>query len=198
MQLIRELRRKNALSQAQLAAICGVSQTAVSQWENGHTVPDRDSLLALADYFGLPVEQLLGKEKQERQRFFVPVLGYVRAGLPMEAVEEILDYEEITPEMARAGEHFALAIRGDSMEPRFCENDVVIVRKQSDVSSGEVAVVLINGNDATVKKVIKNGKGLILVPMNTSYEPIYFTKNEVEELPVMILGKVVELRGKFF
>lgn len=87
----------------------------------------------------------------------IPVLGRVVAGIPIEAVEEILDYEEITPELAATGEFFALKIRGHSMEPRMMEGDVVIVRKQEDVESGDVAIVLVNGNEATVKRV-KNRK----------------------------------------
>ena len=82
----------------------------------------------------------------------IPVLGYVRAGVPIEAVEEILDYEEISQEQARTGEFFALKIKGDSKEPKISEGDVVIVRKQSTVENGELAVVLVNGDDATVKK----------------------------------------------
>jgi len=197
MNLIQELRRKNQLSQAELAAICGVHQTAVSQWENGRTRPDIQALSVLADYFSVSVDQLLGKAEGERKRHFVPVLGYVRAGLPLEAVEEILDYEEITPEMARSGEFFGLKIQGDSMMPRFCPGDVVIVRKQPDVDSGDIAVVLVDGNDATVKKLIKNGTSLVLVPLNSVYEPLIYLEEEIANLPVMILGKVVELRGKF-
>ncbi len=197
MQLIKELRQKRGLSQTELAQICGVTQTAVSQWEKGRTAPDTQALGCLAEYFEIPMEQLLGRDGGERRRYLVPVLGYVRAGIPVEAVEEILDYEELTPEMARSGEHFALKIQGDSMMPRFCPEDVVIVRKQADVDSGDIAVVLVNGNDATVKKIIKSGTRVILVPLNPDYEPIEFTKRECIELPVAILGKVVELRGKF-
>jgi len=197
MNLIRDLRRKNALSQAQLAKICEVTQTAVSQWENGHTAPDTETLALLADYFQIPMEQLLGRDAGERERHLIPVLGYVRAGLPAQAVQDILDYEELTPEMARNGEHFALKIQGDSMLPRFCPGDVVIVRKQPDADSGDIAVLLINGDDATVKKIIKSGAGLHLVPLNPDYETLLYTRKQVEELPVTVLGKVVELRGKF-
>lgn len=126
----------------------------------------------------------------------VPVLGTVAAGIPIEAVEEILDYEEITPQMAACGEYFALQIRGSSMEPRMVEGDVVIVRQQSDVDSGDIAVVLVNGNEATVKKIRKQENGLSLIPSNPSYDVMFFTPQEVESLPVRIIGKVVELRAK--
>lgn len=128
----------------------------------------------------------------------IPVLGRVVAGIPIEAVEEILDYEEITPELAATGEFFALKIRGHSMEPRMMEGDVVIVRKQEDVESGDVAIVLVNGNEATVKRVKKQEEGITLIATNTSvYEPHFYSNKEIKNLPVQILGKVVELRGKF-
>jgi len=198
MSIIKDLRKQRGLTQAELGKICNVHQTAVSQWEMGRTLPDSDSLSILADYFNVSIEQLLGREKSEKKRFFIPVLGSVRAGMPLEAFEDPNGYEEISPEMALSGEHFALRIEGDSMMPRFCPGDVVIVRKQPDVNSGDVAVVLIDGNEATVKKLIKKGTSLMLVPNNNIYEPTIFSADEIERLPVSILGKVVELRAKFY
>lgn len=126
----------------------------------------------------------------------IPVLGSVAAGIPIEAVEDVLDYEEITPELATTGEFFALKIKGHSMEPRIMDGDVVVVRCQDDVDSGDVAVVLVNGDEATVKKVKKQDSGISLVPNNPSYDILFYTRSEVAQLPVRILGKVVELRGK--
>jgi len=196
MNIIRELRLKKGLSQLELAKICGVHQTAISQWEKGRTSPDADMLSLLSDYFNVSVDLLLGKSRSSLKNM-IPVLGYVKAGIPIEAVEEILDYEEITPQMAANGEHFALRIKGDSMLPRFCPGDVVIVRKQSDITNGDIAVVLVNGSDATVKKVFKKENNLMLVSLNASYEPIIFSSDDVINLPVSIIGKVVELRAKF-
>ena len=196
MNIIRELRLKRGLSQFELAKICGVHQTAISQWEKGRTSPDADMLSLLSDYFNVSVDLLIGKNRNTMTHM-IPVLGYVKAGIPIEAVEEVLDYEEITPQMASAGEHFALRIKGDSMLPRFCPGDVVIVRKQSDITSGDIAVVLVNGSDATVKKVFKKENNLMLVSLNTAYEPIIYTNDDVINLPVTIIGKVVELRAKF-
>ncbi len=198
MNTIKDLRRQKGLTQAELGKVCSVHQTAVSQWEMGRTLPDSDSLSILADYFKVSIEQLLGREKDEKKRCFIPILGSVRAGAPLEAFEDPDGYEEISPEMAMNGEHFALHIEGDSMMPRFCPGDVVIVRKQSDVNSGDIAVVLIDGSEATVKKLIKKGTSLMLVPNNSIYEPKIFTAEEINELPVLIVGKVVELRAKFY
>ena len=127
----------------------------------------------------------------------IPVLGLVRAGIPMDAVEYIIDYEEISEDMARQGEFFALQIKGDSMEPKISDGDVVIVRKQPDIESGETAIVLVNGDEATIKKVQKFTGGINLIPSNPTYDVMTFTNEQIEKLPVRILGKVVELRAKF-
>ncbi len=170
-----------------------------SDWVNGNKYPRIDKIEILANYFGIEKSDLI----EERKSFStvkgvkIPVLGYVRAGIPIEAVEDILDYEEISQEMASQGEYFALSIKGDSMEPRITEGDVVIVRKQSIVENGELAVVLVNGNDATVKKFYKNENGVTLLSTNPSYDPFYYSKEDVEKLPIKVIGKVVELRAKF-
>lgn len=181
----------------QLAQLCGVHQTAISQWEKGRTYPDTNSLKILSEIFDISVDILIGMSPYASGNLKIPVLGYVRAGAPIEAIEEILDYEEISTEMAASGEYFGLRITGNSMEPRICDGDVVIVRKQDDVESGDVAVVLVNCMDATVKKIIKKDTSLSLVPFNTSYDVAIFSAEEVSSIPIKIIGKVVELRGKF-
>lgn len=196
MNIIRELRKQKGLSQSELAAICCVHQTAVSQWEKGRTSPDNESLKLLASALGVSVGTLIGGE-DIGGTVLVPVLGFVRAGIPMEAVEDILDYEEISADMAARGEYFGLKIKGDSMFPMFQAGDTVIVRRQPDAESGEIAVVLVNGNDATVKKLIKKDTSILLVSENSAYEPMIFSKEEIENLPVTVIGKVVELRRKF-
>ena len=194
--IIKELRKQKGLSQRELAQLCNVHQTAVSQWEKGRTSPDSESLKILSSVLGVSVARLIGGEDID-SKTLIPVLGFVRAGIPMEAIEDILDYEEISAEMASRGEYFGLKIKGDSMHPLFQEGDTVIVRRQPDVDSGEVAVVLVNGNDATVKKLIKKDTSILLVPENSAYEPMIFDKNEIAYLPVTIVGNVVELRRKF-
>lgn len=148
----------------------------------------------LADYFGIAVSSLYVDEEDVNNRFRIPVLGTVRAGIPALAVEDIIDYEEVSPRMASMGELFALKVKGNSMLPRFCAGDVVIVRKQDDVDNGDIAVCLV-GDDATIKKVIKGSDSVTLVASNPSYDPLVFTGSDVEN--VHIIGKVIELRGKF-
>ncbi len=196
MTIIKDLRLKRGITQRELASLCNVHQTAVSQWEKGRTLPDKNALIKLSDIFGVSIDTLMKKNTPAKPNS-IPVLGYVRAGCPAEAIENIIDYEDISPEMAAKGEHFGLRVVGDSMTPRICQGDVVIVRKQNYIENGEIGVVLINNLDATIKKVIKNGTGLTLIPFNNDYEPLVFTAEEIVTLPVTIIGKVVELRGKF-
>ncbi len=202
---IRKLRKENGWRQDQLADILNkefglkIDRVMISKWETGYQTPVLYTISCLAKVFDVSIDFLNGDGivKHNKKGITIPVLGYVRAGIPIEAVEDILDYEEISMDMASKGEHFALSIKGDSMEPRITEGDVVIVRKQDIVENGELAVVLVNGNDATVKKFYMNENGVTLISTNPSYEPFYYSKEQVEKLPVQIIGKVVELRAKF-
>ncbi len=153
---------------------------------------------SLAIALGVSKDYLLGNANVSKVKGFrIPVYRAVAAGIPIEAIEDIIDYEEIDPELAATGEFFGLRIQGSSMEPRICEGDVVIVRKQEDADSGDVAIVLVNGNDATCKRVKKEAHGLTLIPNNPAFPIKYYSAEEISSLPVRIIGKVVELRGKF-
>lgn len=173
----------------------GLSGAAFSEW-NENSVPRRATLERVADYFGVSVEYLLGKQSRQT-KIRVPVYGKVAAGIPIEAISDIEDFEELNADEYSVGEYFALKIGGDSMEPRFRRGDTVIVRRQEDVNSGEIAIVLVNGTEATCKKIQKTPGGVMLLSTNPVYEPMFYTNEEVEMLPVQILGKVVELRAKF-
>jgi repressor LexA len=100
--------------------------------------------------------------------------------------------------MASTGEFFGLRIKGSSMEPRIRDGDVVIVRRQEDAETSDTAVILVNGDSATVKRIKKDPDGsLWLLPNNPAYDPQHYSPAEIATLPVRIIGKVVELRGKF-
>ena len=205
MNRIKELREMAGKQQKELAIDLGVSQPTVSDWESGRKVPSAKSTSKLADYFQVPIDYLLGRESvtdgppapSRPGSKWIPVLGRVAAGTPIEAVEDILDYEEIDAHTASSGEHFALQIKGQSMEPRIKDGDVVIVRRQDDCDSGDIAVVLVNGDEATVKRIKKEPAGIMLIPSNPSYEPKFYSNDEILSLPVRIIGKVIELRAKF-
>lgn len=204
MNRIRELRKNRCMTMKELGAIVGLAESTISQYETGKREPDNETLLRLGEFFNTSVDYLLGRETvaggppepSVPGSKWIPVIGTIPAGTPVEAIEEILDYEEITPQMASQGEHFALKIKGQSMEPKISDGDVVIVRKQDDCENGEIAVVLVNGDEATVKRIKKGPEGLMLIPNNPAYEPMFYSNAEIESLPVSIIGKVVELRAK--
>ena len=199
---LKELRTHSNLSQQKMADVLGISRSAVAMWETGGSEPDNKTLEKIADYFNVSIDYLLGRDdtprpRTEKKGVKIPVLGRVAAGIPITAVEEVLDYEEIEESLAKTGDFYGLQIRGTSMEPKFSEGDVVIVRQQNDVESGEIAIVLVNGEDATCKRVVKHENGLSLISLNPSFPPKFFTDQEVEQLPVRIIGRVMELRAKF-
>lgn len=127
----------------------------------------------------------------------IPVLGKVPAGIPIEAIEDILGYEEIPASMLNGGEnYFALKIDGDSMFPDYKTGDIIIIKQQPDCNSGDDCIVMVNGDDATFKRVIKQEKSIILKPLNNEYEPYYFDEYEIMTKPVKIIGVAIEVRRK--
>lgn len=197
---IKQIRLARGISQNQLAKIAGISQAGLSAIESTTKSPSVDTLGRIAEALDIPLARLLDSDYPGAPTpagVQIPVLGNVQAGLPISAVQDILDYEEITPELAATGEFFALRIKGRSMEPRMMEGDVVIIRQQDDADTGDTVVVLVNGDDATVKRLRKRPEGIMLVPNNPTFEPLFYSNRDIAELPVRIIGKVVELRGKF-
>lgn len=201
MNRLIELRQAKGFTMKETAVKLGMPYTTYVSYEKGDREPNSEILIKLADFYNTTVDYILGVNDnplhESSSGVIIPVLGYVKAGIPMTAIENIIDSEEISQEQARTGEFFGLQIKGDSMEPKISEGDVVIVRKQETVENGEIAVVLINGDDATVKKFYKTDAGIKLVSTNPTYDPFFFTPDEVNSLPVSVIGKVVELRAKF-
>lgn len=199
MNRIKQLRTGLEMKQSDLARQLNVGQNTISNWETGKTEPDTNSLQKMATIFGVSIDYILGHitPKVSSEGLQIPVLGDVAAGIPIEAITDIVDYEEIDTAFVGSGEYFGLRLKGASMEPRMRDGDVVIVRKQDDVESGEVAVVMVNGDSATVKRIKKGPSGITLIPNNPVFDPMFYTNDEIQTLPVRILGKVVELRAKF-
>jgi len=189
------------MNQVDLATRMQVNKSVISSWLSGTRYPRMNTVEKLATIFHIEKSDLI-EDKTDKQSSLakgvrIPVLGRVAAGIPIEAITDIEDWEEIPQNMTQMGEYFALKIAGKSMEPHMLDGDVVIVRRQADVDSGDVAVVLVNGNDATVKQVSKSENGLTLIGWNPAvYTPMTYTKKECQEFPVSILGKVVEIRRK--
>lgn len=187
-------------SQFDLADYMNVSQASVSNWAKGIKTPRMDKIDKICSYFNITRSMLMEDTdgKVSIKAVQIPVLGRVQAGIPIDAQQEIIDWEEISPGMATRGEYFGLQVKGDSMEPKFSEHDVVIVRQQSDAESGSIVIALVNGYEATIKKLIKyEDGGIALIALNPVYQPLRFTEEEIISKPVEIVGRVVELRAKF-
>ena len=195
-----ELCNKKGVSPSYACKAVNITPATFSQW-NENSIPRQTTLLRVADYFGVSVGYLLGKEKapdvsSAKRGIRIPVYGKIAAGIPLNAIEDIEDWEEIPEDMAVNGEYMALKIKGNSMEPKIENGDTVIIRIQPDAETGDIVAVIINGDEATCKKLKKTERGIMLVPLNSTYEPMFFTNNEVTELPVRILGKIIEIRRK--
>lgn len=215
--IVKQYRIDNDLSMDEFAKRCSLSKGYISMIENGINprnnkpiAPTLPSIMKIAVAMNMELEELLKimdgeqkvtlihqKEPEQKRGTIINVLGRVAAGIPIEAIEEVIDTEEITEEMARTGDFFGLKIKGDSMIPNICDGDVVIVRQQDDAENGEIVIATVNGTDATCKRLRKYKGGIELIANNPTYEPLEFSNQEILEKPVRIIGKVVELRRKF-
>ena len=202
---LKKYRKAKKMTQVDLGSRVGLSGQVISNLERGYTTGLSPEMIQnIASVLDVSISELTSESKLQKNTKQtiqsgrqISVLGRVAAGIPIEAIEEIIDTEEISEEMAKTGEFFGLQIHGDSMEPRFTEGDVVIVRKQDDAESGDIVIATVNGDEATCKRLRKYRDGIELVSTNLSYKPMFFTNKEILEKPVKILGKVVELRAKF-
>nr|DAS74404.1 MAG TPA: Repressor protein CI [Caudoviricetes sp.] len=204
---LKQLRNEKKINQRELANFLKVAPSTISMYESGQREPNFEVLESLADFFNVDLNYLLGKsdkttklmieDSQPPQGLQIPVLGTVAAGIPISAVEDILDYEEVPQSWENQGEFFGLRIKGDSMKPDINDRDTVIVRQQSTANNGDVVIALVNGDDATCKKFEKLDNGIMLISNNSEYSPMYFSNEEVLTKPVVIIGRVVELRRKF-
>ncbi len=201
---IRHLRIKKGMSQDELAELLQYkSYTTIQKWESGVSEPPIKTLKAIADIFNVDINDLANKDLTAplklatiKPSIRIKVYGTVPAGIPIEAIEDVLDYEDLTPEQFDPNsEYFGLRVKGDSMYPKYIEGDTVIIKRQSDCESGRDAIVYVNGYDATLKKVVKQEHGILLQPLNPAHDPRFYSYDDAEH-PVVICGEVVELRRK--
>lgn len=200
-QNIKRLREEKGLSQDALAKLTGYTdRSSITKIEKGQVDLQQSKIELFAKALGTTSRELVGWDDdppKQKKGIVINVLGRVVAGIPIEAIEEIIDTEEITAELARTGSFFGLKIQGDSMIPNICDGDVVIVRQQDDAETGDIVIATVNGTDATCKRLRKYKDGVELIANNPSYAPLDFSNQEILEKPVKIIGKVVELRRKF-
>lgn len=197
------LMKENNYSYADLEKLTSYSRSTLQRYFTGNTekIP-LDLIEEIAPVFGVTAAYLAGWEDSEPEpvpvkAHRIPVLGNVAAGIPIEMIEDIIDYEEIPANWGNKNDFFCLQIKGDSMTPKIDEGDVVVVRKQTDAETGDTVIFTVNGDMASCKRLRKTDSGLMFIPLNKDYDPMIYSWKEVEELPVRILGKVIELRAKF-
>lgn len=195
------------LRQSELVVKTGISKGALSSYISGRYVPKQNNIYLISEALNVSEAWLMGADvpmdrstpsfSSVSRGVKINVLSRVGAGIPLEAVEDIIDTEEIAEELAKTGEFFGLQIKGNSMEPKFSEGDIVIVRQQDDAKSGDIVIATINGNDAVCKRLKKYNDSIALISTNPEYDPMIFSCEEIDAKPVRIIGRVVELRAKF-
>lgn len=217
--VFKKLRKIRKLTQQELADKLFLDQTTVSKWEVGKAIPDPNTLLKLSDFYKVSVDYLLGKTDlpielsklhwndnikpidlyKEFDFSRIPVLGTIAAGNPREAIESGLYDECVYVDTREYGNDiiFGLEISGDSMEPRICEGDIAVIRSCDWVSSGDIAAVRVNGEDTTLKEVKFEQNGMWLIGINPNFKPIYYTAKECEELPVTVIGKLIQVIQRY-
>lgn len=221
-EIIKNYRTEHDLSLRDFAKRCDLSYSYISMLEKGSDYrnnkslsPTLDAVNKIASGLGISLEDLLklmdnqqiilsekapnfeNNSNRTTSSAIVFVYGTIPAGIPMECIEDIIDTEEISADMLRGNkEFFGLKIKGDSMEPEYLDGDTIILEKVDDCESGDDCVVMVNGNDGTFKRVFKNENGIILQPLNNKYQPLIYTNEQIENLPVRILGVVEEIRRK--
>lgn len=189
---LKKYKEKMGVSNEYIASQLDVNRSTVTRWLKGDTkVTNPEVIEKLSFILGVDVESLINSE----DRYEKPVLGEVKAGYDLLIDENFEGYEQVTQDDYYRGDFF-LRVVGDSMSgAHIHDGDLLYVKKCNDVPSGTIAVVLINRCEVTVKKVIKKEGLLILEPANPSVDVRYYSQEEVESLPVEIIGKALYSRS---
>lgn len=219
---IKEYRTNNEMTMETFSKRSGMSKGYVSMLEHNRNpktdepiVPSLEMIKKVAMTIGMDLDELIGKLDGDQPISLdhtdvfnnwaipksvnclrIPVLGKIAAGIPLEAIQDVIGCEEVSEQHYSSGTYFALEISGDSMAPYILTGDIAIIKQQKTLNNGEIGVIMVNREDATVKKFIKRDDYVKLIPYNHNYDPFIYTKEECEKLPVEIIGKVVELRRK--
>jgi repressor LexA len=205
---IEELRKQNGMTLEELGNKVGVGKSTVRKWENGMIANmRRDKIAKIASALGVSPASLMGWNEETKRpaeavpiqdSLRIPLLGSVAAGQPLFDEGNVIGEVLVDPAMAAGDQSlYALKVRGDSMSPKILDGDTVIVREQPDAENGEIVIVTVNGEEGTCKKLQRYPDTLALVSLNPVYEPIVYTWEEVEQLPVRIVGKVIQSRHDF-
>lgn len=210
---LRQRRKEVGLSLKEVADKIGVTEATVSRWESGDIANMKRNYiiryaeaLRVSPMFLLDAEEqascirsiLKDKTKSSADQTKIPLYSYVSAGRgALTSDSNIEGYVSLSNELVGTGDYFALRVRGDSMEPTICDRDIVIVRSQETANDGDTVVAVVNGDEGFVKRLMIEPSGIVLASNNSSYRPMFFSQEQINELPVRIAGVVVELRRTF-
>lgn len=216
---IHLLAKEKSLSIPKLEEHLGLGNGTISRWSKSS--PSGDKLLLLAEFFGVSVDYLLGKSEYrtpweeydaklgsenlerlrrevatlESEELEIPIYGRVAAGEGGFAENHIEGYITVNKANFMNGEYFALTVTGDSMYPDMKEGDLLIIKKTQIPVNRKICVMLVNGDEATVKEVLVSPDGITLVAYNRDvYEPHFYSNKDINELPVICVGVVAEIR----
>ncbi len=197
---LRALMEQAGKDRNQVCDDLGFKYSTFNDWYNGNKYPRIDKIEMLSNYFGVMKSDLI-EDKQSLPSNAVPVdfshlkripiLGRIAAGAPIYAEENIEGYT--FTDLNGGAEYFALRVRGDSMNAaRIFDGDIVIIRRQDIVENGEIAAVLIDDQDATLKRFSRSGNIVTLMPQSTNpkHKPFVY---DLKETNVQILGLVVKV-----
>ena len=190
MNRLKELRLQNAYTQDMLGNFLGVQKAAICKYETGRAVLPQEMLLRLADLFSVSTDYILGREESAFTSVTnVPIVGRVHAGLPILAEENIQEHIPVPSGDLQNGEYFFMEVEGDCMtDAHIVEGSLVMVRMQSRVENGEIAVVRVD-DEVVLRRVKWLRNQLILYPANPNYDPMIIASGDVQ-----IIGRVVEVR----
>ena len=197
---IRHLREQKGLDQQQLSEILNVPRSTLACWENNIRTPKLEQIVKIAEFFKTNLDIIYADFDNasplditvDNNYIKIPVLGVIKAGIPIEAQQNILEYIDVPKSWTKGGKQlFGLRISGDSMFPKYNENDTVVFEKNNDFQSanGKDCAVMVNGDDATFKKILLNDDGITLIPYNAgAYELMMYSNKDIEEKPIRIIG----------
>lgn len=191
-QRLKELRKNEKLTQEKLADAIGIDRSNIAKWETTDSLPSIETLKQIAAYFDVTLDYLMGFEKNVEwvdTTIKLAIYGSIPAGVPIEAITEIIEYIDIPARNLKEGkEYFGLKVVGSSMFPEYVHGDYVIIERNPECQSGQDCALYINGYDVTLKRVLKQETGLLLQPLNPEYNPVFYPYDGDES--VTILGIV--------
>lgn len=202
---IKHLRKKRNIDQQELADYLNVPRSTLACWENNIRTPKLEQIVKIAQFFNVNLDIIYNDFNNitpvdiDDDIIKIPVYGTIKAGIPIESQEDIIDYVDIPKSWVKGDKKFyGLKISGDSMFPKYDEDDIVIFEQNHDTSlyNGKDCAIMINGTESTFKKLLVNEQGIVLQPYNTAYDIMMFSKEDVENLPIKVVGIAKERRTK--